>query len=776
MNCCLRSLCIYLVVALAGWIGCQQDCPAQTSAQRVASGLSNPLYGTFAPGDTSRLFLVEQGSGGTARIKVLDLDNGNVMATPFLTISGLSTGGERGLLGMAFDPDYANNGHFYTYGSYPGGPGNHQSRIRRYTVDGDPATSNIANPASISNVMSFSEPFFNHNGGWIGFDPTTSNPNLYIATGDGGSGGDPRNNAQDITNNLLGKMLRIDVSGDDFPGSSTANYAIPDSNPFVGVTGDDEIWAYGLRNSWRNSFDRANGDLWIGDVGQNAREEINFQPADSPGGENYGWRVMEGLNCFDNSQAGGNPPCNDPGFTRPIYTYGHNGGALGGFSVTGGYVYRGSVAQYEGLYFFADYITENIWTIDPLADNPQASVIRRNLELVPSAGSISGLSSFAEDANGELYIFSFTGQVFRVESTARDAIWNGDDATAGASGDGTNWSDANNWTRDGVVDQAIVSKDRAVFAAGSSVDTINLKGTQTVGGAVFESGYTITGGSLVVLSGNVTVNSGVTATLDADLAAERINTSIRKLGSGRLNVNGAVGQTVVMEGTLGGTGVVDVVLRALAGSEVAPGSGGVGTLTADRYEMAAGSTLEIEVATTEADRLAAVGTATISGIMEVIGDDYDPAVRGTIDQFMVVTASSVNGTFDQVTYDGTTVDQNEQNTHVGDGLFTSVLYNPTNVTLVNYFALPGDANGDGFVDGIDFIIWNENRFSAGTDWTMADFDGDGTTDGSDFIIWNDNRFTSVDLPSLVPEPTSAVMWASILMVLGLRRRLVAFRN
>ena len=192
MNCSLRSRFVFLVGIVAA-TSSVEFCQAQTSGQRVAGGLSNPLYGTFAPGDSDRLFLLEEGGGGTARIKILDLNSSSVLATPFLTISGMSTGGERGLLGMAFDPDYANNGYFYIYGSFPGA-GNHQSRIRRYTVN-DPATSNTANPASAFEVLSFSQPFSNHNGGWIGFDPTSSDPYLYIATGDGGSADDPQNNA-----------------------------------------------------------------------------------------------------------------------------------------------------------------------------------------------------------------------------------------------------------------------------------------------------------------------------------------------------------------------------------------------------------------------------------------------------------------------------------------------------------------------------------------------------------------------------------------------------
>ena len=394
-----------------------QGVSAQTSLQRVTSGLSNGLYLTHIPGDTSRAFMLEQSSG---RIRSLDSNTGSVAT--YMTVPGLATGGERGLLGLAFDPNYETNGHFYTYSSHPSGlSGNHRSEVRRYTVNGDPATSNSADPASAQLVMTFVQPFSNHNGGWIGFDPTADNSNLYIAAGDGGSGGDPGDRVQDITNQPLGKMLRIDVSGDDFPTDPNKNYKIPSSNPFVGQTGDDEIWAYGLRNSWRNSFDRKTGDFWIADVGQNAREEINFQPADSPGGENYGWRVMEGTACFNNNSVG--PPCFDDSFTDPVYDYLHNGGNFGGFSVTGGYVHRGSIAQYEGLYFFGDYVTENIWTVDPYANDIAASVVRRNTELPTSVGSVSGLTSFGEDANGEMYVVSGNGNVYRMQTTSQDAVW-----------------------------------------------------------------------------------------------------------------------------------------------------------------------------------------------------------------------------------------------------------------------------------------------------------------------------------------------------------------
>ena len=753
-----------LVVGFCMLIGALSPVSAQTSSFRVASGLSSPLYGTFAPGDTDRMFLVEQGNAGTARIKVLDLNTNSVLASPFLTISGMSTGGERGLLGLAFDPDYANNGHFYIYGSFPGG-GNHRSIIRRYSVQGDPATSNTADPASAFQVMSFNQPFSNHNGGWIGFNPTSSDPYLYIATGDGGSANDPQNNSQDITNNRLGKMLRIDVSRDDFPASAASNYGIPATNPFVGVTGDDEIWSYGLRNHWRNSFDRATGDLWIGDVGQNAREEINWQPADSPGGENWGWRVKEGLNCFDNSQAGGNPPCNFNGFSDPVYTYSHNSGQFGGFSVTGGYVYNGSVSQYEGLYFFADFVTNNIWTIDPHAENIQTSVIRRNGELPTNISGFNGISSFAEDADGEMYVFSFNGNIFRVESTARDAVWNGNDGAAGGAGDGVSWSDPNNWTRDGNVDTLMVSKDRVIFGPGPSSTNVDLQGDRSVGGMRVTSDYSFGGGVLRVLSGKVDVAGGATARINSPVGAENNNNALKKYGAGKLYVNDVAAQVAVLEGTLGGSGSIGFI-NVYEGGTVNPGDG-VGQLNTDDFEMRSGSVLEIDVSTAGSDLLSVAGPAVVDGRLKIEGGAYTPAMRGDIDQFLLLAANSITGEFDDATYNGVALDDTLENIHVGGGLFIGLTRSSTEVSIYAYYALPGDANGDGVVDAVDFIAWNDNKFTGGTDWTTGDFDGNGITDAADFIQWNDFKFQSVTLPRPVPEPSA---WALLLGCLALACR------
>jgi glucose/arabinose dehydrogenase len=251
-------------------------------ATRVATGLNQPIFAASPPGDTGRLFLVEK----TGRIKILDLNSGQVAATPFLNVSGeIVSDGERGLLGLAFDPNFASNGFFYVYLTNLAG----DAEIRRYQVSSNP---NLADPASVTPILTIDQTnATNHKSGWLGFGP---DGNLYIASGDGAVAA----NAQDV-NSLLGKILRIDVHGDDFPADPARNYAVPADNPYVGAPGADEIFALGLRNPWRNSFDRGLGDFYIADVGQNQWEEINL----GQNGANYGWPVFEGPAVF----AGGTP-------------------------------------------------------------------------------------------------------------------------------------------------------------------------------------------------------------------------------------------------------------------------------------------------------------------------------------------------------------------------------------------------------------------------------------------------------------------------------------
>jgi Ca2+-binding RTX toxin-like protein len=386
----------------------------QLSARRIIAGtdLKRPLYVTAPPGDTNRLFVVEQDTG---KIKIFDLNTETLRDTPFLAVDAndlLSEGFEQGLLGLAFHPDYANNGKFYVNYTAPGGGTAGQTKLVEYTVSSDP---NVADAGSARTLLSFNQPAQNHNGGWLGFGPDGY---LYMSSGDGGgSGFKPgipsfADNSQDITDNLLGKILRLNVNRDAFPDDSKRNYAIPGDNPFVGKTGDDEIWVYGLRNPWRPSFDRATGDLYIADVGQSNREEINFQPNSSLGGENYGWNVREGTLTV------GLEPL-PPNLVDPIYEYEHTGNTdtEKPRSITGGFVYRGPQAALRGTYFFGDYIKGKIWSFRN--NNGQVSQFsERTSELAPNTGSIRNIASFGEDAAGNIYVVDLYNGIFKIEASA----------------------------------------------------------------------------------------------------------------------------------------------------------------------------------------------------------------------------------------------------------------------------------------------------------------------------------------------------------------------
>ncbi len=416
---------------------------AITGIERVATSLNAPVFVTHAPNDRTRLFIGER--GGT--IKILDLLSGNVSATPFLTIPGVDTEGEGGLLGMAFHPNFAGNGKFYTFSTHDNGGVDSggavsplSTHIREYTSVGTLPVNNVA----FTTLMNFPRPQSNHVGGWIGFDPTSSEANLYIASGDGGNGNDNTightpgvGNAQDTTNNWMGKMLRINVDTDEFPDDAAKNYAIPASNPFTpgkpNEVGDDEIWAYGLRNPFRASFDRATGDLFIGDVGQGAREEIDYQPA-GVGGANYGWRLREGLEATGGGVGGTKPPGNKD----PVYDYARTG-TFGGKTVIGGYVYRGPDPELQGTYFFGDSgdfgnaASNKFWTfntddIPPVYGFPEVSATDIKPFLTPNVGAPRYPVAYGEDAIGNLYIvYLETSQVYRIVTNAfRPGDFDGD--------------------------------------------------------------------------------------------------------------------------------------------------------------------------------------------------------------------------------------------------------------------------------------------------------------------------------------------------------------
>ncbi len=363
----------------------QAPSAATIKLTKVADGLSQPVFITSAHDGTDRLFIVEK----TGAIRILS--GGVVLPTPLIDLSSKVSGGaEQGLLGLAFHPKFKTNRKFYV--DYTNRSGN--TVIREYKVSAtDP---NRVEPGSARRILWIKQPYANHNGGMIAFGPDGY---LYIGTGDGGSGGDPGNRAQSKST-LLGKILRINVNG----STATHNYKIPRSNPYVGRKGRNEIWQRGVRNPWRFSFDRANGNLWIGDVGQSRYEEIDRARKTSSGAgraANWGWHVMEGFHCYQPATG-----CNKTGRRRPLldYTHARNGRC----AVTGGYVYRGSaVPALRGWYVFGDYCSGEIFTVPSTASAQPPKVVLQ--------GPGGHVSSFGESASGELFVVYLGGTIYRID-------------------------------------------------------------------------------------------------------------------------------------------------------------------------------------------------------------------------------------------------------------------------------------------------------------------------------------------------------------------------
>lgn len=350
----------------------------QIELKKVGSGFQLPLFLTNAGDGSGRMFIVEK--RGTIRL----LKDGVPSEKAFLDITPLvnSVENERGLLGLAFHPDYKTNGLFFVYYTGDGG----QLTVARYKVSAtDPDT---ADPASAKILLTVNHARGNHNGGMLVFGPDGY---LYIGMGDGGGAGDPDLNGQN-PKTLLGKLLRIDVNKGD-------PYAIPSDNPFAdGVNGAKEVWAYGLRNPWRFSFDQLNGDLYIGDVGQDNYEEVDYLPAGSKGGTNFGWNVIEGNHCYNASS------CNTGGFTPPVLEYEHTFGC----SITGGYVYHGGAfPNFQGYYFFSDYCTGRLWVTQKPASG--------DWTMATASSTGKAVSGFGQDEIGELYLLDYnSGDVFQI--------------------------------------------------------------------------------------------------------------------------------------------------------------------------------------------------------------------------------------------------------------------------------------------------------------------------------------------------------------------------
>jgi glucose/arabinose dehydrogenase len=386
----MKRLIFALLLVLGALPAAAQDTPPNPDAVElveVVSGFRRPLYVTNAGDGSGRLFVLEQGG------RIYIVQNDQRLETPFLDLTEMvspdangSGYSERGLLGLAFHPDYETNGLFFVHYTDVNG----DTVVARYSVSDDP---NIADPNSAVTLLTAEQPYPNHNGGQLAFGPDGY---LYIGLGDGGSGGDPQNNAQTLSN-LLGKVLRIDV-GD---GAESEGYTIPADNPFVSGDAAPEIWAYGLRNPWRFSFDSESGDLYVADVGQNNWEEVNFLPSGSPGGANFGWRIYEASHPYSGEAA-------PPDLIMPIAEYSHSEG----ISVTGGYVYRGEqIADLQGIYLYGDFGYGTIWyTYQDAAGVWQNGVYKRNTGLT--------ISSFGVDEAGELYLVNYGGALLRFQPAA----------------------------------------------------------------------------------------------------------------------------------------------------------------------------------------------------------------------------------------------------------------------------------------------------------------------------------------------------------------------
>lgn len=378
---------VFFIILLA-WL--TLPLTAKITTTLVADGFKLPVWASAPTGTSQLLWVVEK--KGT--IRILDRRTGEKHLFLDITSRVGSKGNEEGLLGLAFSKDYLQSGRFYVNLTTPKG----FTEIIRFTAHGDHKRECQANTAEV--LLTYKQDYRNHNGGWVGFGPDGF---LYIGNGDGGSGNDPKNRSQDLGSHL-GKLLRIDVSPEK-------GYRIPKDNPFKNQpNAKPEIYAYGLRNPWRCSWDRKTQDFYIGDVGQNAWEEINFMPAGQGKGANYGWRLREGLIATPKKKIGGDKP---RGAVDPVYVYDRGKGPRQGVSVTGGYVYRGPIKSLQGKYFFADYANPRIWSFK-MNQGKAKQFEDWTDRFKNSTAKIKSISSFGEDLDGNLLIIGYDGKIFQV--------------------------------------------------------------------------------------------------------------------------------------------------------------------------------------------------------------------------------------------------------------------------------------------------------------------------------------------------------------------------
>ena len=760
------------------WSVAPQPVSAQIAAARITTGptgFSAPVFGTSAPGDPARLYVVEQGG----QIRYIDTTSPSARPQPFLSLtnssfpnSNLTVGGEQGLLGMAFHPAYQSNGLFYAF--YTANSGNDLRVDQFQTVNG------VVKPGQRRTVISVPHPTHsNHNGGWIGFSPT-GGTELYVATGDGGGGNDPANNSQN-TGSLLGKLLRIDVGASGLPfNGGTGGYAIPPGNMTINPNGTltnpatpsltvrPEIFAYGLRNPWRNSFDRLTGDLYLADVGQGAREEINLIPAGrvnsaeldrtagSLNGMNFGWRLREGT--IATPSVGSSQLRYDN--VQPVFDYARSGtsGLLPfyGSSVTGGYVYRGSAfhdggLDLDGTYLFADYVSNQIGSFRYDSTTGAVTQVRNRTteirESLPSGVSLSGVASFAEDGAGNLYVLNArSGDVLRL-SPARSE---GPLIDVGA---GLTRSQA-------AAGYPLIEGGFSVVKAGAGQVIFDAANS-------FTGPTTISAGTLTVANPLALAGSRVTVAAGAVLSAGSgviIKSPEVRLDGGRLvattlalNATDGIGSLVVDAGALAGAPVVTV------------GSGGGLTLAAD-------ARLTVGLTRLAVDETVGGGKLDLgSGQVLIAAGGIAPAALRTD-----LLAGRNGGDWRGMTgiTSAAVADAAAGTRAVGYAVAAD------GAVRISY-AAPGDTDLNGVADVFDLVGVNgSGTYGSGlaADWSQGDFNYDGTTSVFDLVAvtgagaYGTGSYLPVSATrsvTAVPEPT--VWWPVAVGLAICSRRLRRWR-
>jgi glucose/arabinose dehydrogenase len=711
-------------------------------ANRVATGFTQPVFATAPAGDLTRLFIAQK----NGVIKILDLSTGSVLSTPFIDLSAQTdTAGERGLLGLAFDPDFATNGFVYVNFSNTSG----NTELRRYHVDsGSP---NVADTASATTILSIDQSMFsNHKGGWIGFGP---DGNLFISVGDGG-GGNPLHTGQNI-NSLLGKILRIDVDSDDLPLDPTRNYHVPIDNPFVGADGADEVFAYGLRNPWRPSFDRGLGDFYIADVGENTWEEVNFGSASANFGKgvNYGWNSFEGPAAF----SGGDPVNNAGPLTFPVYSYDHSVGR----SITGGYVYRGEAEALQGQYFFADFITHRVFTLR--FDGSSWVATERTGQIMTDAGAINNPSSFGEDGRGNLYLVDIDGDIFKL--TPMGTFGDQGDTLRGLAGNDMLFGGSGNDTLAGGADADMLfggpGTDTADYSASPAAVTLNLltglgsgsdaqgdilTGIENIIGSAFDDTLTGDTGPNVLAGGpgaDALTGHGGIDTADYSSSSAGVNVTLGGSGTGGdaqgdtlSGIENIIGSALVdtltgdtnantLTGgsgadTLNGGGNNDTLIGGPGGDTL---NGGTETDTADYSSSSLGVTVNLQ--TNTGSNGDAQGD-TFNSIENIIGSAFGDMLTGDSG------ANAFNaGNGDDTLTGGGGADTLEG----GRGIDTAVFSGPRSAYTIthsgNTLTVAGGSDGSDTLTHIEKLTFSDGTVLSGLGPVHSDFTGDSTSD----LLW-----------------------------------------